>query len=331
MMNFCTLFDSYYIHKGIALYLSLERVTKDFHLYVAAFDRDSYNKLKSCGFSRMTVELFEDFETPELKAVKPTRTKAEYCWTCGPTVIHHFLTMYSLDDITYLDSDLYFMSDPHIVKEEIGKSSVAITEQHVKERNAARYGRYCVQYITFRNDEDGLRVLTWWRDKCIEWCYSRYEDGKYGDQKYLEGFEKLSKNVYVIQNRGLLGSWDVRLYQLKDNRLIYNGQEHPYVFFHMSGTRFSLKRKVLRLEATEFVVTSEMSRLFLVPYGELMRDIYIKYFGHKVDSVAVSGMNKLRVFLVRFRGMFRNSKVANFLYYKVLRKRYNGRGEDKKV
>ena len=88
-----------------------------------------------------------------------------------------------------------------------------------------------------------------WRDECLKWCYSRVEDGKYGDQKYLEQFEKLSNNVYVIQNRGLLGSWDVSLYQLKDSRLIYNGQEYPFVFFHMSGTRFSLVKRNLRLEA----------------------------------------------------------------------------------
>ena len=47
MMNFCTLFDSYYIHKGIALYLSLERVCDDFTLYVMAFDEPSYKKLSS--------------------------------------------------------------------------------------------------------------------------------------------------------------------------------------------------------------------------------------------------------------------------------------------
>ena len=115
-MNFCTSFDSYYIHKGIALYLSLERVTSDFHLYVMAFDKASFDKLCSCGFKHMTVELFDDFETPELLAVKPSRNKVEYCWTAGPSVIYHFLTKYRLEKITYLDSDLFFLSDPSIMK-----------------------------------------------------------------------------------------------------------------------------------------------------------------------------------------------------------------------
>ena len=182
MMNFCTLFDSYYMLKGISLYKSLEKVTDDFHLYVMAFDRECYDKLKAIGFERMTVELSDDFESPELLAVKPTRTKAEYCWTCGPSVIWYFLTKYELEDITYLDSDLFFLKAPKVVYDEIAGSSVAITEQGLSEKDAGLYGKYCVQYMYFKNDQEGRKTLKWWRDRCIEWCFQRFEDGKYGDQ-----------------------------------------------------------------------------------------------------------------------------------------------------
>ena len=32
----------------------------------------------------------------------------------------------------------------------------------------------------------GLKALKWWRDRCLEWCYARIEDGKFGDQFYIE-------------------------------------------------------------------------------------------------------------------------------------------------
>ena len=47
MLYYCTLFDSNYISKGIALYLSLERHTDDFLLYVMAMDRKCEKMLKN--------------------------------------------------------------------------------------------------------------------------------------------------------------------------------------------------------------------------------------------------------------------------------------------
>lgn len=327
MMNFCTLFDSYYIHKGIALYLSLEKVTQDFHLYVMAFDKDSYEKLKSIGFKNMTVELLDDFETPELLAVKPTRNKAEYCWTCGPSVIHHFMMKYSLPELTYLDADLYFLNDPQVVFDEIGANSVAITEQYI---NYSEGGKYCVQFMYFRNDKDGIGCLEWWRDRCIEWCYSRYEDGKMGDQKYLEQFEVLFNNVYVVQNRGLLAPWNTKLYEYTNTSVLYDGKEYPFVFFHMHGTRFDIQNDVLIQKAVDCDITPQLAKLFFIPYGELMRQVYNSYLAGNVISAEIEVIAEWKLKLMRYKSRFRNNPIARFLWYKVLGKTYVG-FESKKI
>ena len=44
-MNFCTLFDSYYLDKGLALYASLDKVCENFTLYIFCFDDRSYEIL----------------------------------------------------------------------------------------------------------------------------------------------------------------------------------------------------------------------------------------------------------------------------------------------
>jgi hypothetical protein len=50
---------------------------------------------------------------------------------------------------------------------------------------SATSGQYCVQFMTFERD-GGEPVRRWWEERCIEWCYARFEDGKFGDQKYLD-------------------------------------------------------------------------------------------------------------------------------------------------
>lgn len=327
MMNFCTLFDSYYLLKGLGLYMSLERVTNDFHLYVMAFDRECYDKLLSLELEHMTVELLDDFETPELLAVKPTRSKGEYCWTCGPSVIYHFLRKYELDDITYLDSDLFFLADPKIAFDEVGNMSVAITEQGISEKSAKTYGKYCVQYLTFRNDEDGIGALTWWRDRCIEWCFQKLEDNRYGDQKYLDEFPKKWKNVYVVKNLGVgIAPWNMHRYQYDGRELSYKGETYPQVFFHMHGMKPEIIESTLHLSSLHQELNKELIDRFFLPYANLLKDVLNQYLGYHISDTEVHDMPFLKKIEYRIRGLVRNSKLVRWIYFVALGKKDKGHG-----
>ena len=232
-MNFCTLFDSGYLQRGLALYESLCNTCEEFHLYVMAFDDKAYDILSKLSLPSLTVVNLRDFETKELLEVKPTRTRAEYCWTCGPSVIYYFIEKYDLDSCTYVDADLMFYRSPQLLFEEIGDNSVAITDHFAPYEIPA--GRYCVQFMFFRNDEWGMKALTWWRDKCIEWCYAHFEEGKYGDQKYLEDFPRLFKNVHIIENRGAgIAAWNLTEYNYNPQNwsFTYGMESYDIVFVH---------------------------------------------------------------------------------------------------
>ena len=321
-MNFCTLFDSYYLLKGLGLYLSLEKVTDDFHLYVMAFDKNSYEKLSSCHFKHMTVELLDDFETPELLEAKKDRTKAEYCWTCGPSVIYHFLTKYKLDEITYLDSDLFFLADPHILKKEVGNSSVVITEQGIGEESAQMYGRYCVQYLTFRNDEDGKGALTWWRDRCIEWCYQIMEPTRYADQKYLDEFPKRWNNVCVLKNLGAgIAPWNMHRYQYKETSLVFEEHEYPFVFFHFHGAKLEVVNDTLYVSSLHHHLGKQMIVLFYTPYGMVLEEAVNKYLNQKVTKLVVRDIPFFKRIEYKIRSWVRTKQGLTNFYFKYFHKR----------
>ena len=83
MINFCTLFDSYYLDKGIALYRSLESVSSDFTLYIFCFDEKSHDILRNLNFEHAVILHNSVFETPQLLELKKeisdlTQTDLEY-------------------------------------------------------------------------------------------------------------------------------------------------------------------------------------------------------------------------------------------------------------
>ena len=197
MYNFCTLFDSNYLSRGIAMYESLKRHCTNFHLYIITFDDKAYSILNKLALENITVVSLKEFENEKLLAVKPTRSRAEYCWTCTPSTILYIFDTYKVENCTYIDADLYFYSSPQVLFDEMDNKSVLITQHRFtpKYDRSKIAGKYCVQFMTFKNNTDGLKVLNWWVDACIEWCYDKYEDGKFGDQKYLDDWTIRFKGI----------------------------------------------------------------------------------------------------------------------------------------
>src|SRR5688572_1233958 len=122
---FCTLFDRNYLHRGLALYRSLERVAKEFTLVVLCMDDESRATLSKLGLRHARLVTLDEFEDDELRAARANRSRIEYYWTCTPSLPLWVLDHEPAADlVTYVDSDLYFYSDPAPLFEEMAGCSV---------------------------------------------------------------------------------------------------------------------------------------------------------------------------------------------------------------
>ena len=251
--HFCTLFDVNYLPRGLVLYESLARTCPEFSLRVFCMDVETKQILDRLRLPSLQAIALEELEAhdPALLAVKPTRTQVEYCWTATPAVSLFALDREpELDLITYLDADLMFFRDPAPIFEELGDDSVLI----VPHRYAPQWqaweetsGTYNVQFLTFRRDERGLEALNWWHDRCIEWCYHRFEDGKLGDQKYLDDWPARFEGVHVLQHPGGgLAPWNVANYELRNGDGSVLVDDRPLVFYHYHSLRLYSGMTVLR-------------------------------------------------------------------------------------
>lgn len=241
MYYFCTYFDSNYLPKALCLLDSLERHCASFRIYILCLDEDclkSVKALKRDFIDAMGVAELEKV-IPQLTKVKDSRSASEYYYTCGPAFIRYVLDFEpAIDIITYLDADLYFFSDPGPLFEAFKGYSIGVVGNHMPEFRKKRVwqGFYNVGWINFRRDADGLSCLEWWRDRCLEWCYERYEDGKFADQLYLDQWPKLFKGFIEFTHHGA----NVAPWNAGDYRFAWrNGQiyvdEYPIIYYHFHG------------------------------------------------------------------------------------------------
>lgn len=246
LKNFCTLFDSGFSSRGLLMMESLSSVLPEAKVFVLCMDETVESLLKTLGNPQWVPVPLRDIETPELLAVKPTRSRAEYCWTNTAQILLHCLETLGLPECTYVDADLWFFSDPTVAIRENPEASVLLTEHWYTPLydQALLSGRFCVQFMYFRRDQAGLKALHWWAEACLAWCFARLEDGKFGDQKYLDDWPERFPGVHVLQHRGIgVAPWNVQQVTWDPSgpetpgTIRVAGAEWPLVFYHFHQVR----------------------------------------------------------------------------------------------
>lgn len=274
---FCTLFDVNYLTRGLALYDSLAKHCKNFHIWILCMDDDAYDILKKMDLTFATLIKLSDFEDKELSKIKSVRTHGEYCWTCTPSLpLYIFKHFPMVKLLSYLDSDLYFYSPPDPVFKEFGDNSIMIIPHRFtvnKKQKERKAGIYNVSMISFRHDKNGLACLSWWRKRCLEWCFNRQEDGKLGDQMYLNQFPKLFSGVFVSKHVGAnVAPWNIAQFKVwKNNGLVYI-DDVPLIFYHFLGLK--IYKQQLFLPPTSYDNYGEKSINRKLIYDEYFEELY---------------------------------------------------------
>jgi hypothetical protein len=277
--HFCTYFDRRYLPNALALVDSLRRHAGDFRLWALCMDDAAHMALCTLAIPEVSPISLAEFEHADaaLVAAKCNRTAIEYYFTCTPSLPLFVLRNHAaVDAITYLDADLFFFSDPAPLFDEIGSSAVAIIPHRFPQANLQfeRFGIFNVGWLTFRRSDEAFACLTWWRERCLEWCFDREEATRFADQKYLDDWPSRFEGVHVVRHKGAnVASWNLANYDMtrRDGRVVVD--DEPLIFFHFHH----FKRRRTWLFETDFAphgarLTRVLKEHVFTPYCRLLDD-----------------------------------------------------------
>ncbi len=286
MLTFCTLFNKVYLDKGLVLFESLKQSSSSFLLYVLAMDDDTFKVLSDQNEKNLIPIKLQDFENDDLLNAKSNRKFGEYCWTCSSWLISYILDRYQPEYCTYIDADMYFYSDPLVIIDEMKEknASVQVISHHfadlISEQASIPVGKYCVEFNTFRNDENGRMLLDIWKGQVLEDCSINKEKGICGDQKYLDNWVKDYPFVIETNNVGAgLGPWNLCQYRWHSNEKSSEfvvsrwGRKGTIVFVHFENITYIDECTA----KSDFVYSWKADKKFIdalyVPYLQKLRDI----------------------------------------------------------
>ena len=335
MFYFITLFDKNYLSRGLALYQSLVEQCDNFFLYILAMDSETEEYFKQEKLDNRTIISLNQVESfyPELVDIKKERSRAEYCWTLTPYSIQYAIKNCNLEFCTYIDADMFFYGNPKVLIEEAGNNSVIITEhRYTPEYDQTKTsGKYCVQFMYFKNDKNGTEVLEWWRQRCKEWCYARFEDGKFGDQKYLDDWTTRFKNVHVSRHIGCgIAPWNMQQYDFifRENKIIVSDnitrEQGELIFIHYHNLKkYKLSRKIIwGMEG--YLISDKMKEILFRPYIIRLSDIEGKSQSNLVSLVYKYCKQSFLTFFIRniIRSLFVKRQYTLYKKLNIFQKIY---------
>ncbi len=288
---YCTYFDRNYLIRGITLINSLNRHSQGkiciFAVCLDEISRLVLERLELPNTRAIPLHTFELRDLP-LLAAKKNRTLVEYYWTLTPTIIQRILERNpQVDVLTYLDADLCFYAEPDPILEELGDHSVLIHEHRFPPGQAflEKYGKYNVGLLCFRNDASGLEVLDWWRARCIEWCYAKLENGRYGDQLYLNDWPTRFRNVAVLKHIGAgVAPWNHIQYEFTcDEKGNVRVNSIPLVFYHFHSLTFVEPDIVIPTKFITNPLTLDILNYCVLPYVNALQDALDRVRKHFPD------------------------------------------------
>lgn len=240
MINLCTVSDINYLLKGLVLYESLKKHSKDFTLHYLCIDDKSYEVLKPLECESLKVYNVDSLvqEDPLLLNLKNSEYKY-FCWSLASYFSNYLLL--KGNSITYIDSDIYFHDNIEVILNEIGGRDVGIFRHRQFPLSTYRpEGLYNVGVVHFKDSELGINVSNWWTDAVLNKKYPQL--ATCGDQKYLDNFPNLcpKDSIYLDENIGHGAPWLWQLYEfISPTKIIWENQEQNLVFTHFSQFQFN--------------------------------------------------------------------------------------------
>jgi hypothetical protein len=274
MNNFCTLADNNFTEKVLALNASLKRHQSDYTLHLLCVDDQIFEKCNEPNIKKYKLaDLLEaDPVLRQAQSNPPSRealintanntgdaTRLQFMWSLAPYFTWWCMENLPVDDVLYIDSDIYFFRDLSNLRRSVEECSVGIVE-HRCSYNPVN-GKYNVGIVYFKNNFEGYKVLTWWKN-CLLKPDNEYAKthGTCGDQKYLEVFEELTEEVKILDSDiGHLAPWNFIFHEYTtDGKIRWSNYTQDLLYCHFSNFKPDYKNNSYQLAPRHGFVSAPM-------------------------------------------------------------------------
>jgi hypothetical protein len=163
-----------------------------------------------------------------------------------PTFLKFLFAEHEVDELVYLDPDIFVYSPLSPVFEALKNASAVLTPHLTSPVNDGKKpgeqemlynGTYNLGFIALRRSAETTLLLNWWEERCLALAFSEGRTGLFVDQKWMNLAPGLFDGVNLLRHPGCnMAFWNLHERRLQETNTGYrlcDGRD--LCFFHFSG------------------------------------------------------------------------------------------------
>jgi hypothetical protein len=245
----CTLFDKGFLQRGVALINSLnEHEDVDLDFKILCLDDISANAVRELQMKNIEVLLLEDILEPKLIKAQQNRSWREFCWTLPACLLKYLIVERSIQGkLFYVDSDCFFFSSPRQMFALLDEGNEIVVHEHRFSPDRVSWqatsGRFNVGVVGGLIPGQFEECVERWSAQVLDECVLDPENGKCGDQTYLDEWPELYSKLHIMEDKGIgVAPWNMNSYQLRAKNNVVFVDRTVLVFFHFSRFQIFFER-----------------------------------------------------------------------------------------
>jgi hypothetical protein len=286
------------------------RVSK---FWVLCLDDETFKQLEHLKREDLELVKIENFSDKEVLALREVRAWREFCWTLAASFLHSIIEQSSFGTIVaYVDADCYFFSDLTIITDELSSSNQILIHEHRFSPDRLMWekasGRFNVGVVAGIVGDQFNSCISTWRAQVIAECVLDPENGKCGDQTYLNTWPDKYTQLRIMPQKGAgVGPWNMANYTISQENKEVKVDEENLIFFHFSRFKIVRVNRIFSLYicAEGYEVPKNFERIVYRKYAKSLTESRRKLTSSYKHSWGIEKLTTRKKIILLNRKMFK--------------------------
>lgn len=283
----CTIASLNYFAQVKNLSRSIKKYHEDLDVFILIVDKMSGNVEKEITShnDRYNVVYLEELQIDNLEELAFKYDIMEFNTALKPIFMKYLFTKRNYKSVIYIDPDIQLFNKLDFALDKMEHYSIILTPHILNDMDGGpcvlneylKHGIFNLGFIALNNDCNSEKLLDWWMEKLVDYCYYDMDNGMAWDQKWMDFIPVLSDSVYILKHPGYNAAfWNLHERDIsKAGDEFYITPDSKLVFYHFSHYRFD-KPEYLAYFDEENIITFE-------GYPAIVRELYDIYFANIME------------------------------------------------